>query len=269
VSKEFDSEQRFIQDNGRPCNLLLGVNGSDFSSEYGDFLKVPKGESCAIVFKNFWDQPDNYFTEIKKEFLLFEKRELSNGSKKFSGIWVFDECEWDDSIPGGLTGDGVWVIPAEITLSPDASNGKTSVSFTLKDEGPFVEKVIEKITKHQKGPPSLIYVEGLDQVTYKLGTDMYDESGGGSVHDIHDIEFSRKDLGKLVLSAAISPEKSAKLTTEGKETADIEQWAYGTIDGYSYHSQDKPVQIELSLKIDSGYQSKFNLSKLPESPQTP
>lgn len=266
MSIEFDSEQRFKQDNGRSCELLLGVNGSDFSSEYADFLKVPKGESCALVFKNKWDQPDNYFTEIKKEFLLFPKAELSNVSRKFSGIWVFDECEWDDSIPGGLTGDGAWVVPAEITLTPDALNAVTNFSFVLKDDGAFVGRIVNKLTKHQKGPPSLIYIEGLDQVTYKLGSDICDESGGGSVHDIDDIKFSRKDLGKLVLSAAVSPEKSAKLVTEGKETADIEQWAYGTIDGFSYHCQDKSVKIELSLQIAEGYQSKFELKKLSESP---
>jgi hypothetical protein len=261
-------ESLFKTESGK---LFIGANSQSFNKEYEYYLKVPKEEGCAILFRNIEKREDEYYTEIRQEMLLFEKTKLEEVSDsllrgeevKFPGIWVFDDYEWDDSIPGGLTGDGKWVCPAEITLTPGIPGEPPKVSFVLKDEGPFVGKIVDRFTKFRRGLPSLLYFDCIDEVTYKMGTDQIDESGGGSYHDIDDIVFDKSDLAKLVLTAAVSPDRSAKIIVDAKETADIEYWPYGAEDGRSFHCQDKPIKIELSLKIDVGYQTKFTLREIP------
>lgn len=253
-----------------PPRLMMGVTSSSFSSEYSNFLGVPKEDSCAFVYSNVLDRHDAFYTEVRNEFLLFTKSNLSeaainlltNKATTIPGIWVFDEYEWDDSIPGGLTGDGVWVCKADITLTPDKLKSEPVVSFVLKDDEVFVERMVKKLTAYRKTYPLLSFDKDKDDVLYIIGSGMVDESGGGSHHDIDNIVFSKKDFSKLILTAAVSPGRSAKIVTEAKETADIEHWSYGTVDGRSFHCQDKPIKVELSMKIGYGYSSEFNLKEI-------
>jgi hypothetical protein len=129
-----------------------------------------------------------------------------------------------------------------------------------EQEKAIIDEAIVNINKGLEWPRSLKINGDRTKVVYNMGTNMYDESGGGTLIDIDYYIFPAERLNTLVFKAFEKKAGFRGIHAKGFRNTNIENWPYGMINGFSEHRHREPVTLHLMLTIKDG-QSIFKINE--------
>lgn len=161
-----------------------------------------------------------------------------------------------------------WGMPAQGIPMPDfVASIKAGIdSGAIKCEGCFgtedeLSEKIAKINNSLKWPLSLSLDKVNKTVTYNMGTNANDESGGGTVRDFDSYAFPAEALSVVIGKASI--EGIGSTVIKGTRSTDIEDWPYGRDDGRSEHRDNEPVFLFLTL-TEKGEETNFEIQEFQD-----